>query len=69
MQISVNGTPREVSEDINLLTLLQDLKLNPDTIVVELNRDVVDKRQYDQVTLAPGDVLELVRFVGGGGWL
>ena len=69
MQISVNGTPREVSENINLLTLLQDLKLNPDTIVVELNREVVAKEGYEQIKLAHGDILELVRFVGGGAWL
>lgn len=69
MQITVNGTPREVSENIELLTLLNNLKLNPDTIVVELNRDVVDRKNYNQVSLSPGDVLELVRFVGGGEWL
>jgi len=49
-----------------LLTLLSELKLNPDTIVAELNREVIPKGKYAEVTLSEGDRLELIRFVGGG---
>jgi len=66
MQIIVNGTPRDISDRASLLTLLSELKLNPDTIVAELNREVVQKGKYAEVTLSEGDRLELIRFVGGG---
>ncbi len=66
MQIIVNGTPRDISDRASLLTLLSELKLNPDTIVAELNREVIPKGKYAEVTLSEGDRLELIRFVGGG---
>ena len=66
MRIVVNGTPRDVSDGITLLSLLEQLHLNPNTTVVELNRDVLEKNSFVEVILAPGDHLELVRIVGGG---
>ncbi|TKJ41258.1 thiamine biosynthesis protein ThiS [candidate division LCP-89 bacterium B3_LCP] len=66
MRITINGTSREVSEDVSLSSLLEELDLNANTTVVELNREVVKKSVYPEVKLADGDILELVRFVGGG---
>ena len=66
MQIIVNSTTKETSEGLSLLALLQELKLNPETTIVELNRAVVEKKTYPAVTLSDGDRLELVRIVGGG---
>lgn len=66
MQITINGTSRDVPDSITLESLLQTLQLNPKTTVVELNRDVVARDTYAEVTLSAGDTLELVRLVGGG---
>lgn len=66
MQIIVNGTPRDISENLSLLDLLTELKLNAETTIVELNREIVLKTSYGDVTLSDGDALELVRIVGGG---
>ena len=46
--------------------LLEHLELNPTLVVVELNREILDRNRYDEVAVAAGDVLELVHFVGGG---
>ena len=47
--------------------LLRALGLDPRMIVVERNRAILrDRDAYDAVPLQPGDVLELVHFVGGG---
>ena len=35
-------------------------------IVVERNRDILQRDDYADVTVSEGDVLELVHFVGGG---
>jgi len=35
-------------------------------VVVELNGEPLERARYDQVRLAPGDRLELVRAVAGG---
>jgi len=69
MRIFVNGTPRDVSENMSLPALLEELNLDSATTIVELNRTVVQKSAsggYDVVTLTEGDTLELVRIVGGG---
>jgi sulfur carrier protein len=66
MQITVNGTAKDTPEGLSLLALIEELKLNPDTTIVELNRAVVEKKTYSNLILSPGDKLELVRLVGGG---
>jgi thiamine biosynthesis protein ThiS len=46
--------------------LLDALELVPGMVVVERNRQIVDRSRYVEVELEAGDVLELVHFVGGG---
>ncbi|MCX6641745.1 MAG: sulfur carrier protein ThiS [bacterium] len=66
MKITVNGTPKDVPEGLSLSALLAELELDPSTIVVERNRAAVSRSDFAEITLSDGDVLELVRFVGGG---
>jgi len=35
-------------------------------VVVELNRDILERDSYRDFTVSAGDTLELVHFVGGG---
>lgn len=35
-------------------------------VAVERNEEIVPKAQYGEVTAQDGDVIEIVRFVGGG---
>jgi sulfur carrier protein len=66
MKITINGRVRELPEGLTLQTCLAELKLDPRTIVVERNREVVLREKFAEVLLQDGDVLEVVRFVGGG---
>ena len=66
LRISVNGTPREVPAPATLADLLTHLALDPRQVVVELNREIVRRARLAEVTLADGDAVELVHFVGGG---
>jgi sulfur carrier protein len=66
MRITVNGEATEVEENMDISALLKDLGLDPATLVVELNHNIVPRESFDQQALSPGDELELVRFVGGG---
>jgi thiamine biosynthesis protein ThiS len=54
-----------VPEGTNVLGLLTDLKVNRDTVVVELDRIILKKDEYDSL-LHDGAVVEIIRFVGGG---
>lgn len=46
--------------------LLASLDLHPGMIVVELNREILERDSYEAVFVSPGDTVELVHFVGGG---
>lgn len=64
--LRVNGENRRVPTGTTIADLLAFLELVPEMVVVERNREIVDRSRYVQVELEPGDVLELVHFVGGG---
>ena len=66
VQVVVNGETRSVARGATLLGLLASLELDPRTVVVEHNRAIVRRPRLDEVTVAPGDAIELVHFVGGG---
>jgi sulfur carrier protein len=66
MRIICNGEEQEVRAGITLIELLQDLELNPDTVVAECNGTIVRREEYDALVLPENGRLELIRFVGGG---
>jgi thiamine biosynthesis protein ThiS len=66
IEIVVNGEPRRIAERATLLDLLESLGLDPRTVVVELNREIVRRPRLGETALAAGDAVELVHFVGGG---
>ena len=66
MRIICNGEEQEVRTGITLVELLQDLELNPDTVVAECNGTIVRREEYEDLVLPENGRLELIRFVGGG---
>lgn len=66
MQIIVNGATREVDGPASVSQLLELLGLAPIRVAVELNEDLVPRRDFDYTRLSAGDHLEIVTFVGGG---
>lgn len=66
MKLTINGEVREVPEGLSLSGLLQHLALTDGPVAIERNREVVPRREHGSVLIQPGDVLEIVQFVGGG---
>ena len=66
MQIQVNGAPKDVAPDTTLLVLIESLALNPKTAVALRNDVVIPREEYTATHLFEGDIIELVRLVGGG---
>ena len=64
--IPVNGEPHQISGDARLPALINKLKLRRGRVAVEINRIVIAKADWDVTTLRPGDLVEIVNFVGGG---
>ena len=66
IQITVNGDERSVNSGMTVGDLLSSLGLHPRLIVVEHNREILNRESYDATEVRAGDNFELVHFVGGG---
>ena len=66
MQITLNGDPFELAGELTVTALLQQLKIDPRRVAVELNLAVLKRATFDQTIVRAGDEVEIVNFVGGG---
>jgi thiamine biosynthesis protein ThiS len=64
--VALNGEEREIPAGLTIHGLLDHLGLDVRAVVVERNREIVRRHEYESVPVEPGDTLELVQFVGGG---
>lgn len=65
MKVTVNGQ-EESLEPCTIETFVAAKGLVSDSLVVELNREIIKQPQWSGVQLKEGDTLELLSFVGGG---
>jgi thiazole synthase len=63
--ITLNGTPHR-SAAATIADLVRELELMPEKVAVERNGEIVPRSTLAEATLADGDRLEIVHFVGGG---
>ena len=66
INLTVNGKPRVLEDSVDLVAYLISFGVNLKHVAVGYNGDVLKKESYVDVTLREGDVLEIVRPVGGG---
>jgi sulfur carrier protein len=66
MQIIVNDEPQVVREGASVADLVALLKLTPERVAVEVNRQLVRRAVCAQTPLREGDRVEIVTLVGGG---
>lgn len=65
MQIRINGNTEEITP-CTIAQLVSQRGLNPRSLVVEHNLNIVKQDQWPEIELTEGDTLELLSFVGGG---
>ena len=66
LKIILNGKQEVLKEGTTVAELIVLKGLNPDTIVVEYNHELVKKENLAGTFLKENDRLEILRFVGGG---
>jgi sulfur carrier protein len=64
--IQLNGEPHTIDGDAHLPALIEKLKLRRGRVAVEINQVVIPKADWERTVLLPGDIVEVVNFVGGG---
>jgi thiamine biosynthesis protein ThiS len=62
----VNGEEKNFDGPLTAALLLERLGLEPRLVVVEKNGVIVERSELDGENLEEGDLLEIVRLVGGG---
>jgi thiamine biosynthesis protein ThiS len=66
LRVTINGKERRLEATLSVHALLAELGLDPAKIAVERNLEIVPRSRYGDVTVADGDKLEFVQFIGGG---
>lgn len=66
MQITLNGRPRQATDDISLTELVHQVSDRVTGIAVALNSEVVPRGSWDATVLSAGDRVDVVTAVQGG---
>ncbi len=66
MKLKINGNETDVTDSLTVTGLLQELKIEPARVAVEVNMVIIKKVNYEECLLKEGDAVEIVNFVGGG---
>ncbi|MGL5749480.1 MAG: sulfur carrier protein ThiS [Paraclostridium sp.] len=64
--MKVNGKGFDFKENTSISDLLESIGVEKDRVVVEINLDIIENEQYDTYILKEEDIIEVIRFVGGG---
>ena len=66
IQIQVNGEQRDCRAGATVGDLLRELAIKTERVAVELNLEILDRKDFDHRSLKPGDRVEILSFIGGG---
>lgn len=66
ISVLLNGESREIPGDLTLDGLVDWMKVPADRVAIERNLEIIPRRLWPETTVAAGDRLEIVHFVGGG---
>ncbi len=66
--LQINGRRVELDGPTTLIAYLERLGVSARAVAVELNGAIIERSAYEEAKLDDGDVVEIVRMVGGGAW-
>lgn len=66
MKLTLNGEISEFQDGTTVAGLLDNMRIEPARVAVEVNTEIVKKKDFQECVLRDGDAVEIVNFVGGG---
>ncbi len=66
IKIKINGKINKIDDKTKLSDLVKNLKVPLKKVAIELNREIVDKKNLNKIKLKINDKIEIVHFIGGG---
>ncbi len=67
MELVINGKPEQLPDGLSASALIAHLGLQSTRLAMEVNREIVPRSRFDSHYFQPGDRIEIVRAIGGGG--
>ena len=66
MWIEINGEAKDIPGELSLNELLEYLSMPSRLLAIELNKEVVRRKDWEIRRVKDADVIEIIHFVGGG---
>ncbi|WP_214850359.1 sulfur carrier protein ThiS [Exiguobacterium sp. s193] len=67
MELTINGQAYSIDPSITTLDgLIKHLNLSEKLVIIEQNRQIIERTAYQDTPIQIGDSFEIVHFVGGG---
>ena len=66
IKIKINGKINKIDDKTKLSDLIKTLKVPLKKVAIELNREIVNKKNLNKINLKVNDKIEIVHFIGGG---
>ena len=66
IKINLNGKQISLFTGTSVYKLVKKIKVHPNKIAVELNKEIINKKKINKILLKNNDKIEIVHFIGGG---
>ena len=66
IEIRVNGKVKSISDKYRMSDLVKNLKIPMKKVAIELNQEIINKKNINKINLKKNDKIEIVHFIGGG---
>ena len=66
IKIKLNGKTKNVDKNSKLSNIIKNFKIPLKKVAIELNEEIVDKKNLNKINLKVNDKIEIVHFIGGG---
>ena len=66
MHIVLNGSDREIPENLSAGALVQNLGLADKRLALEINQEIIPRSSFATRMIRAGDRIEIVQAIGGG---
>ena len=66
IKIKLNGKIKTIVDKLTLYELINDLKIPIKKVAIELNKEIINKKEIKKIKLEDNDIIEIVHFIGGG---
>lgn len=66
MNIILNGKKTEIEKPVTIMELLESKGIDHEKVIIEYNYDILIRDDWSKTVLKENDVIEVLRFVGGG---